>query len=124
MVLVDTSVWIRFFANRSPHAEGLAQLLQFDEVAGHELVHGELLVGEPGGGRKLHYAYGRLPFAKSIFHDDVVDFMLRRKLYGRGAGWVDMHLLASALVAHMSLWTADAPLHALAQELNIAYRPR
>jgi predicted nucleic acid-binding protein len=124
MILVDTSVWIRFFADRPPYAEGMARLLQFDEVAGHELVHGELLVGDPGGGRKLLYAYERIPFAKSVPHEDVVDFVLRRKLYGRGAGWIDIHLLASALVAQMPLWTADAPLLALAQELKIAYKTR
>jgi predicted nucleic acid-binding protein len=124
MVLVDTSVWIRFFADRKPYADEMARLLRLDEVAGHEFVHGELLVGDPGGGRKLLYAYERMPFAKSVSHGDVVDFMQRRKLYGRGAGWIDIHLLASALVARMPLWTADAPLLALAQELHIAYKPR
>jgi hypothetical protein len=49
MVLVDTSVWIRFLANRAPYAAEL--LLGLDEVTGHELVYGELLIGtaEAGG---------------------------------------------------------------------------
>ena len=38
MVLVDTSVWIRFLANRAPFALELDRLLGLDEVAGHELI--------------------------------------------------------------------------------------
>lgn len=46
MVLVDTSVWIRFLANRAPYAAGLDRLLALDDVAGHELIYGELLIGD------------------------------------------------------------------------------
>jgi hypothetical protein len=49
MVLVDTSVWIRFLAGREPYATELDSLLERDEVAGHELVFGELLIGDKGG---------------------------------------------------------------------------
>ena len=51
MVLVDTSVWIRFLANRAPYAAELDRLLGLDEVTGHELVYGELLIGDRGGRR-------------------------------------------------------------------------
>jgi len=53
MVLVDTSVWIRFLANRAPYALELDRLLSLAEVTGHELVYGELLVGDRGGRTKL-----------------------------------------------------------------------
>ena len=46
MVLVDTSIWIRFLANKQPYAGGLERLLDRDEVSGHELVFGELLIGD------------------------------------------------------------------------------
>ena len=45
-----------------------------------------------------------------------------RKLSGRGVGWIDAHLLASALVGGLRLWTTDPALAALAKELDIAYR--
>lgn len=51
MVLVDTSVWIRFLTGREPYATELDSLLERDEVAGHELVFGELLIGDKGGRR-------------------------------------------------------------------------
>src|SRR5690242_4190828 len=48
MVLVNTSVWIRFLADRSPYTAELDRLLGLDEVAGHELVYGEPLIGDRG----------------------------------------------------------------------------
>jgi predicted nucleic acid-binding protein len=57
-------------------------------------------------------------------HVDVVAFVRTRKLHGRGIGWIDAHLLASALVASVPFWTADVPLGAIADELGIGYRVR
>ena len=51
MILIDTPVWIRFLANRAPYAQGLDRLLAGEEVLGHELVYGELLIGDSGGRR-------------------------------------------------------------------------
>ena len=51
-VLVDTSVWIRFLSNRTPYASNLDDLLSRDEVAGHDFVYGELLIGDKGGARR------------------------------------------------------------------------
>jgi predicted nucleic acid-binding protein len=53
MVLVDTSVWIRFLANRAPYAAELERLLELEEVAAYELVYGELLIGDRGGRKRL-----------------------------------------------------------------------
>lgn len=124
MILVGTSVWIRFFSDRAPYAEELARLIRLEEVAGHELVYGELLIGDPGGGRKPFSAYAKILYAKAVAHSHVVDFVQDRKLHGRGVSRIDVHLLASALIARTPLWTADAPLTALAEELGIRYRPR
>jgi hypothetical protein len=46
-----------------------------------------------------------------------------RGLHGRGVGWIDVHLLASALVAGIQLWTADPSLSEMAGEFGIAYTP-
>src|SRR5581483_7781571 len=116
MVLVDTSVWIRFLANRAPYAQELDRLLAFDEVAGHELVYGELLIGDRGGRRDLLEAYERIHWAISVPHGEVVECVRSRSVYGRGIGWIDVHLLASAIVGRIPLWTADAALSAMATE--------
>lgn len=121
MVLVDTSVWIRFLANRAPYATELDRLLSVDEVAGHELVYGELLIGDRGGRRKLLTIYERIYQASFVPHLDVVAFVRDRDLHGRGVGWIDIHLLASAIVGRLRLWTADPRFASLANELGIAY---
>jgi len=120
-VLVDTSVWIRFLANRAPYATELDGLLSRDEVSGHEFVYGELLIGDTGGRGELVANFERMDQAPLVPHSEVVAFVRDRKLNGRGIGWIDAHLLASALVGRLKLWTADSPLSTLATELEIAY---
>jgi predicted nucleic acid-binding protein len=121
MVLVDTSVWIRFLANRAPYAIELDRLLGLDEVAGHELVYGELLIGDRGGRGKLLAAYEHMRQASVVPHSDVVAFVRHRDLHGRGVGWIDIHLLASAIVGRLQLWTADPRFAAVARDFGVAY---
>jgi predicted nucleic acid-binding protein len=122
MVLVETSVWIRSLAGREPYMAELDRLLGRDEVAGHELVYGELLIGDRGGRRKVLAAYEIIHQASSVPHREVVAFARDRDLHGRGVGWIDVHLLASALVGRFQLWTADENLAAIAKELGVAYK--
>ncbi len=124
MVLVDTSVWIRSLANRPPFVVGLDHLLSLDEVAGHELVYGELLIGDRGGRKKFLTAYQQMLQAITVPHQDVVAFVNARNLNGRGVGWIDIHLLASAIAGGLQLWTADLRLSLLAEEFGVSYRPR
>jgi predicted nucleic acid-binding protein len=120
-VLVDTSVWIRFLANRVPYAARLDGLLSRDEVSGHAFVYGELLVGDRGGRAQLLADYDQMHRAPLVPHGEVAGFVRDRRLHGRGVGWTDAHLLASALVGRLRLWTADPRLAALAKELGVAY---
>ncbi len=97
-------------------------MLADDAVAGHELIYGELLMGDRGGRQSLLRSYERMTQNPPVPHADVVTFVSARQLHGRGIGWIDAHLLASALVGGVRLWTTDGPLDALADELGIAYR--
>ncbi len=121
MVLVDTSVWIRSLAGRAPYRAELGRLLGRDEVAGHELVYGELLIGDRGGRTKLLAAYECMHQTGLVPHRDVVEFVRARGLHGRGLGWIDVHLLAAAIVRRLPLWTADSRLSSVAEELGLAY---
>ena len=123
MVLVDTSVWIRFLAGREPYATELDSLLERDEVVGHELVFGELLIGDKRGRRKLLDAYEQMHQASPVPHGDVVAFVRERRLHGQGAGWIDVHLLASAIVGRYRLWSADPRLAAVAEKFGVSYAP-
>src|SRR5208282_2279583 len=98
------------------------RLLGLDEVTGHELVYGELLIGDRGGRGKLLGAYDRMNQAAMVPHDEVVGFVRDRRLHGRGVGWIDIHLLASTLVGRLQLWTAAPRFLAVAAEFGVAYQ--
>jgi predicted nucleic acid-binding protein len=121
IVLVDTSVWIRFLSNRAPHAAELEGLLSRDEASGHDLVYGELLIGDRSGRKQLLADYEQMHQAPIVPHGEVVAFVRERRLRGRGIGWIDAHLVASALVGRLKLWTTDPRLATLAKELGIGY---
>jgi len=122
MVLVDTSIWIRFLANRAPFADQLQRLLNRDEVMAHDVVEGELLIGDRGGRPRLLASYAMLTRGPSVPHHEVVELVKTRRLHGRGIGWLDASLLASALVARTPLWTADNDFASVASDLGIAYK--
>ncbi|HEY4089152.1 MAG TPA: PIN domain-containing protein [Bryobacteraceae bacterium] len=121
MVVVDSSVWIRYFKNQSPWADELDRLLILNDVAAHEFVYGELLIGNPGGRLKALEAYWGFTTAPVVPHKEVIAFVELHRLSGRGVGWIDVHLLASALVGRLTLWSADQNLVTLAREFNIAH---
>lgn len=121
MVLVDTSVWIRFLSGRSPYAGALDELLSRGEAHGHDFVYGELLIGDKGGRKALLADFELMHQAPMVPHREVVAFVRQRRLFGRGVGWVDAHLLASALVGRLTLWTTDPRLATVARELGISY---
>lgn len=123
MVLVDTSVWIRFLAGKEPYARSLDRLLGEDHVLAHDLVYGELSIGDRGGRSVFLSTYARTSRVASIPHADVVTFVRARRLHGLGLSWIDVHLLASATVADAALWTADTALQTAARTLGIAHDP-
>ena len=61
----------------------------------------------------------RLPALPLVPDEEVLELILARRLSGRGIGWVDAHLLASALVAGCGLWTFDGHLGAVARDLGV-----
>jgi predicted nucleic acid-binding protein len=121
VILVDTSVWIRFLTNKAPYTAELDRILDRGEAAGHDLIHGELLMGDSGGRRELLSLYDLIHRLPTVPHAEVAVFVRTRKLQGRGIGWINAHLLASALVANARLWTADERLSKLAGELGAGF---
>lgn len=124
VVLVDTSVWIRALSGREPFRTAVDRLLADEMALAHDFVMGELLVGDTGGRSAMLSAYEHFTRAPTVTHSEAIELVRMRRLSGRGIGWVDAHLLASALVARAELYTADGPLKALAAELGIAYQER
>jgi predicted nucleic acid-binding protein len=118
-VLVDTSVWRQYFAGAIA-VRALGGLLDEDgAVLVHPFVIGEMVLG--GLSAREEGLFARLPGAMVVPHDEVLAFVRRRRLTRRGIGWVDAHLLASALASGGALWSADRDLSAAAVDLGVGY---
>lgn len=116
MILVDTSVWIDHF--RKGRAE-LVHHLENAAVLIHPFVIGELACGNLQNRKEILDLLAALPYAPIAAHADVLTMLESHQLMGRGLGWVDVHLLASALIAGATLWTLDQPLCKAAQSLRL-----
>jgi predicted nucleic acid-binding protein len=115
-MLVDTSVWVDHL--RRGNAT-LAALLEQTQVWTHAFVVGELACGNLAQREKLLSALTALPHAPIAGHNEVLAFLESHRLMGRGLGWVDIHLLASARLAKLSFWTLDKRLAAVATALRL-----
>lgn len=121
MILVDSSVWIDHL--RAGNA-ALSTALEAGLVLTHPFVVGELACGNMANRSDILPWLQNLSSAPVATHVEVLAFIEARSLMGRGIGYVDAHLLASAALADDArLWTRDRRLRLLAQELALAYEP-
>lgn len=119
MILVDTSIWVDHLRNGSP---ALAAALEREEVLTHPLVIGELACGTLKNRTEILQLMAALPVASVATDQEALELIERRRLMGKGIGYVDVHLLASAtLTASTRLWTRDRRLLTVASDLRIAF---
>jgi predicted nucleic acid-binding protein len=116
MILVDTSVWIEHLRAGN---DRLKTLLFDEQVLCHPFVIGELACGTLQKRGEILSMLKVLPEAQLLEDEEVLSFLEVRRLYGRGIGWVDAHLLASTLLTGCSLWTFDKPLRRVGAALNL-----
>lgn len=115
-MLVDTSIWVQHL--RHGNAQ-LVTCLDGDEVEIHPFVIGELACGNLSKRSEVLNLLAALPVVPIAAHDEVLMFVESRMLMGRGLGWIDVHLLASATLASTTFWTADKRLAAVARDLGL-----
>ncbi|MBT4513061.1 MAG: PIN domain-containing protein [Chloroflexi bacterium] len=118
MVLVDTSVWVSHLRTSDTH---LKSILQDGEVVCHPFIIGELACGNIKNRNEIISLLQALPTVKIADHDEILRFIDVHQLMGIGLGLIDVHLLASALLSNVTLWTADKHLKAASTKLNINY---
>jgi predicted nucleic acid-binding protein len=117
MILVDTSVWIDHLRRGN---ERLKTFLVDEQVLCHPFVSGELACGNLKNREEILSLLASLPEARVAEHAEVLHLLDSRRLYGQGLGWIDAHLLASALLSDCVLWTLDRPLRKAAKKLGIS----
>jgi predicted nucleic acid-binding protein len=58
----------------------------------------------------------------TVGDDEILYFIEEKQLMGSGIGIVDVHLLASAIMTNIPLWTNDKRLKEIAKRLDILYK--
>jgi predicted nucleic acid-binding protein len=120
VILVDSSVWIDHFRRAN---EILTDQLERQLVLIHPFVIGELAVGHLKSRDQLLRALGELDQVIVARDQEVMRFIEQERLFGRGLGYIDAHLLASVrLTPETLLWTRDKLLLAAAERLSLAAR--
>lgn len=120
MVLVDTSVWVDHF--RSANAL-LVSLLNQGLVAVHPFVNGELACGNLRNRREILSLLQALPQVEKTSDEEILFYIEKNSLSGKGLGLIDVHLLASAQLGDYLFWTKDQRLHETAKKMHLVYSP-
>jgi predicted nucleic acid-binding protein len=118
MVLIDTSVWVTHLRNGSPELE---TLLNNGEVLCHPFIIGELACGTLKNRTEILSLLQALPKSVQAAHEEVMQFIENYSLMGKGLGYIDIHLIASALLTNVTLWTLDKKLIEVSSEIGLAH---
>jgi len=121
MVLVDTSIWVTHLRQGSQQLE---KLLMDAEVMCHPFIIGELACGNLKNRYEIISLLQSLPMAQTIEFDEFLSFIDKNHLMGKGIGFVDVHLLASARLSGVPLLTADKRLKSAADQLELTFRKK
>jgi predicted nucleic acid-binding protein len=118
ILLADTSVWIEHFRKGRPQ---LAAVLAEGLVLMHPFIYGELACGNLKDRSVVLSHLKSLPAAKVATHSETLQLLDRHRLWGLGLGWLDVNLLASALLSDCLFWTLDKPLARAAASLGVGF---
>ena len=118
MVLVDTSVWVSHFRESNLK---LVKLLNNGHVACHPFIIGELACGNLKNRSEIPSLLKALPMAIQAEHEEILEFIDNKQLMGKGLGYIDVHLLASAVLTGIPIWTLDKKLKKVSQEMGLCF---
>jgi predicted nucleic acid-binding protein len=87
----------------------------------HPFIVGELACGALKNRTEILSLLQLLPTAVQAKNEEVLHFIETNRLMGKGLGYVDMHLSASAVLSEVAIWTLDKSFARINKMLNISY---
>jgi hypothetical protein len=117
MILADTTIWVDHFRKSD---QKLVELLEQKEILLHPFIVAELALGSLRDRTSTLWFLDNQSMTKVASMAEVRRLVESRRLYARGIGLTDAHLIASVLLTPgTSLWTRDERLRGLARELSV-----
>jgi predicted nucleic acid-binding protein len=121
MIVVDTAIWIDHLHHPDAYFH---ETLRRRQVVLHPYVLGEIMLGSLRNRERVVSRLRLLPEAQVASAAGLEALIEGQALAGSGIGYVDAHLVASALLMpETTLWTRDRRLAAVAERLGVAHRP-
>ncbi len=118
-VLADTNIWCRYFRQGE---ETLSSLIEYDFLAIHPLVIGELSVGNLPSRKQTLVALHAFHPVRAASFEETHHLIEQHKLWGKGLQWNDLSILASVLASDdVLLWTEDKRLAEAALDFGVQY---
>jgi len=118
MVLVDTAVWVSHLRDGNV---GLEKLLNNGEVVSHPFIVGELACGNLKNRHEILSYLQSLPMTILAEDEEVLRFIENNQLMRKGLGYIDFHLIASAVLTDVPLWTFDKTLEKFTKKIGLNY---
>ncbi len=117
MILADTTIWIDHLRRHNVQMQGL---LDGGQVLMHPFVVAELALGSFRDRAGTLATLDTLLEVRMAQLSEVRQMIEVRRLYAKGIGLTDAHLVASCLITPgTKLWTRDGALRGVAQAVGI-----
>ena len=116
MTLIDTSSWVNHFRASD---STIATLIKKGLAGTHPFVVGELAVGNLKSRAETIDSFSLLPQLSLADAEEVHYLLATRRLWGKGLGWIDLHLLTATKLAGWGLYTADTGMARAARQMDI-----
>ena len=114
--LPDSTIWIDHLRRGNAR---LAALIDGRDALVHDFVEGELAIGHLRRDSAMLEFLAVMPRVRRAEHEEVQAMVRLHRLEGSGIGWVDAHLLASAIIEGAKLWTLDKRLLSVVTRLGV-----
>lgn len=119
VVLADTNIWCRYFREGQ---STLSSLIEYDFLAIHPLVIGELSVGNLPNRQQTITDLNALHPVQPASFSEIHHLIEKNQLWGKGLQWNDVAILASVVASeNVLLWTEDKRLAEAAGQFHVKY---
>ena len=119
-ILIDTGIWIDFLNGKNSSLY-LGELLETNRVTIHNLIEGELRVGNIKNRGKFLDLLQSVKRTSEINREVLYLLIEKEELFAKGLSIIDVHIYAAAIVDNLLVWTNDKNLRKICEKKGIQF---